>query len=173
MKYPKEYIAYLVEFHCSRDYFECHEILEDYWKENNGGRLDSIWIPFIQTAVALYHHRRQNWSGAERMLQKAINKFKTQKIEVLALGLDHEKLLGLLQQTVHDIRNRRPYQSINLPITDLDLLKTCELSCISLGGFWKKSDLSDRNLIHRHKLRDRSDVIEARKKAILEKKNRK
>lgn len=32
--YPEAYVAFLHEFHTTRDYFECHEILEEYWKED-------------------------------------------------------------------------------------------------------------------------------------------
>ncbi|MEH7501602.1 DUF309 domain-containing protein, partial [Neobacillus drentensis] len=28
--YPTEYIQFLAHFHGDRDYFECHELLEDY-----------------------------------------------------------------------------------------------------------------------------------------------
>lgn len=31
--YPPEYIEFLYHFHCDRDYFECHEILEELWKK--------------------------------------------------------------------------------------------------------------------------------------------
>jgi len=30
--YPEPYLEYLIQFHAERDYFECHEILEEYWK---------------------------------------------------------------------------------------------------------------------------------------------
>ncbi len=61
--YPKAYIDYLVEFHATRDYFECHEILEEYWKEDPPKKRKRYWVGFIQLAVALYHHRRQNTAG--------------------------------------------------------------------------------------------------------------
>ncbi|PAD68333.1 hypothetical protein CHH83_14265, partial [Bacillus sp. 7586-K] len=32
--YDQEYIDFLVHFHCDRDYFECHEILEEHWKKD-------------------------------------------------------------------------------------------------------------------------------------------
>lgn len=37
--YPAEYLEYLVYFHADRDYFECHEILEEYWKEQGMNNL--------------------------------------------------------------------------------------------------------------------------------------
>lgn len=31
--YPTAYIKYLFHFHTDRDYFECHELLEEHWKQ--------------------------------------------------------------------------------------------------------------------------------------------
>ncbi|MCD2486520.1 DUF309 domain-containing protein, partial [Staphylococcus aureus] len=50
--YPKAYIDYLVEFHATRDYFECHEILEEYWKEDPPKKRKRYWVGFIELAVA-------------------------------------------------------------------------------------------------------------------------
>ena len=35
--YPTEYIQFLIHFHGDYDYFECHEILEEYWKTKPRG----------------------------------------------------------------------------------------------------------------------------------------
>lgn len=35
--YPTEYIQFLIHFHGDYDYFECHEILEGYWKTKPRG----------------------------------------------------------------------------------------------------------------------------------------
>lgn len=43
--YPEAYIEYLAEFHGSRDYFECHELLEEHWKKTlreNGNYIGSV-----------------------------------------------------------------------------------------------------------------------------------
>ncbi|KPC99353.1 hypothetical protein LR69_02339 [Geobacillus sp. BCO2] len=66
--YPNAYIEYLVHFHSDRDYFECHEILEEHWKQD--GR-NKGWLVLIQMAVAFYHYRRGNTSGALRLIRRA------------------------------------------------------------------------------------------------------
>ena len=33
-QYPEAYTDYLCYFHGARDYFECHEVMEEYWKEH-------------------------------------------------------------------------------------------------------------------------------------------
>lgn len=68
--YPKPYIDYLVYFHTNRDYFECHEVLEEHWKVADPRHRNVLWVGLIQVAVSLYHHRRSNYVGAERTMKK-------------------------------------------------------------------------------------------------------
>jgi predicted metal-dependent hydrolase len=35
--YPQAYVAYLAEFYGSRNFFECHEIMEEYWNSLAAG----------------------------------------------------------------------------------------------------------------------------------------
>jgi predicted metal-dependent hydrolase len=169
--FPTAYIEYLVHFHGDRDYFECHEVLEEYWKEEERGDRKKHWVAFIQVAVSLYHQRRGNFSGALRMMKNALAIFKEERDVVTALGLDYELLLQLVENRVIDIENQRPYSSISLPIVDEKLMKECEEVCMSRGLIWgSSSNLSDNYLINKHTLRDRSDVIEEREQQKANKK---
>nr|WP_263325852.1 DUF309 domain-containing protein [Neobacillus sp. Marseille-Q6967] len=169
--YPKEYIDYLVHFHGDRDYFECHEILEEYWKQSTDGKKDSIWVGFILLAVSAYHHRRTNDKGAKRTLEKAIHIFSLKDTELDQLGLDKQQLFPLLKQQLSALEKGQSYQSFQLPISDVTLRNLCQAACEKKGFEWgTNSDLKDVNLIHRHKLRDRSDVIEARLTSLKNKK---
>ena len=38
MSYEPLYVAYLVYFNRDRDYFECHEVLEELWLERERDR---------------------------------------------------------------------------------------------------------------------------------------
>jgi uncharacterized protein len=165
--FPKEYIEYLVHFHGDRDYFECHEILEEYWKSVDPRNRKSVWVGFIQIAVANYHFRRGNLNGAYRMLRKAINILKQQSDTVEKLGMDQEKLLELLQNQLTEIKNGTNYNSLTLPITSESLLAHCMARSKELNIHWcSPSDLSNIEIIHRHSRRDRSDVILERNKAL-------
>ncbi|MBA2873301.1 hypothetical protein HNR31_000053 [Anoxybacillus caldiproteolyticus] len=160
MMYPNSYIDYLLHFHTDRDYFECHEILEEHWKQD--GR-KQVWVVLIQIAVALYHHRRGNDRGARRMMQKALSLLEGEKAAIERLGLDYSQLKQQLQHYIERLDKGEPYRSIELPIFDVQLLKTCQMICRERGLVWgKESDLHNEFLLHKHKLRDRSDVIEAR-----------
>ncbi|GGJ59610.1 hypothetical protein GGR02_000846 [Anoxybacillus voinovskiensis] len=158
--YPSAYLEYLYHFHTDRDYFECHELLEEHWKQDGKKH---VWALLIQIAVALYHHRRGNASGAKRMMQKANGLLAQEKDAVRRLGLDEEELARLLKQYIKQIDEGKPYESISLPINDETLLQTCLSLCKQKGGVWgQKSDMANEFLLHKHMLRDRSDVIAAR-----------
>lgn len=168
--YPAQYIEFLVHFNGDRDYFECHEILEEYWKESNDRGKDSIWVGFILLAVSRYHHRRRNFNGAKRTLEKAIKIFSLYNREPILLGLDTDLFFPLLSKLLVQADKEESYQSITLPISDPALLEACIKECQNKGFTWgQDSNLDDESIIHRHKLRDRADVIEERIKALRHK----
>ncbi|MCA1054698.1 DUF309 domain-containing protein [Rossellomorea aquimaris] len=171
MTYPDPYVEYLVYFHGNRDYFECHEVLEEYWKEVDPGNRSSHWVGFIQIAVGLYHYRRDNVRGAKRMITKAITNLKEKQQHVMNLGLDHSSLISILESILDSIDRSLPYKSIDLPITDPLLIKKAVALSEAKGYEWcLPSDLSNMKLIHRHSMRDRSDVITERQNALKKKK---
>ncbi|KHF27432.1 hypothetical protein LR68_03712 [Anoxybacillus sp. BCO1] len=159
--YPKAYIEYLLHFHATRDYFECHEVLEEHWKQTK----EHIWIGLIQLAVGMYHYRRGNIAGAKRMFTKAMRACQKEKQAYEALGIHVEQLVSLLHTYVKRIDDGQPYESICLPIHDISLLHICQQQCDVKGVVWgEKSDMSNEYIIHKHKLRDRSDVVAERER---------
>lgn len=173
MAFPLEYIDFLVHFHGDRDYFECHEILEDYWKEVDSRNKDSVWVGLIQLAVANYHHRRGNFNGALRTLKKAFQIISSNEVLIQQLGLDSNLLLTQIRARVADIEKRHEYQSMNLPIQSNQLLEQCKKRSQELQMAWLlESDLTNNQIVHRHKERDRTNVIEERNQAKQKKTNR-
>jgi hypothetical protein len=165
--YPQEYIQFLTHFHGDRDYFECHEILEELWKRTDLGNKDSSWVGLILLAVSTYHHRRGNYKGAKRTIEKAMKIFETPA----NLGLDFQQLNNLLTSRLALINTDAAYTSFELPICDPALLEVCKKSCASAGFLWgQESDTANISLIHRHKLRDRTDVIRERDQSLKRRK---
>ena len=163
MEYPKAYILYLVHFHGDRDYFECHEILEEHWKAVESKDRTSHWVGLIQIAVALYHERRVNRLGAIRTITKATNNLSYHRNKLEQLGLDVDKLFVLLQQTQERMDARMPYESINLPLIDNQLITLCMDECNKLGLTWKHDHpIINPNIINKHIKRDRSKIIQER-----------
>ncbi|MFC0271532.1 DUF309 domain-containing protein [Metabacillus herbersteinensis] len=168
--YDQAYIDYLVHFHGDRDYFECHEVLEEHWKEDPPKDRKLYWVGLIQIAVGLYHQRRGNFPGAKRMMANAIRILESEEVAIIKLGLHNEKLIGQLKQRFEEITLKKPYRSLNLPISDPELIKLCITSCNKLNLVWcQESNLADLYLVNRHSNRDRSDVIAERDRMLLEK----
>ncbi len=160
--YPAEYLEYLVYFHADRDYFECHEILEEYWKEQGMNNL--VWVGLIQIAVSQYHYRRGNMAGAYKMLYSAISLLEQKQNEVEQLGFHASELLTLLNKNLQSMNDNMPYHSLQLPLKE-PVIKECQSLCSQRGVIWgTTSDLSNEFLLHKHTLRDRSDVVQERSK---------
>ncbi|MBE4910347.1 DUF309 domain-containing protein [Bacillus luteolus] len=171
--YPEAYRQFLFHFHGDRDYFECHEVLEEYWKEDAPPERKQYWVGLIQLAVGLYHQRRENFSGAYRMIKNSLSIIKTEEKMILKLGIDYQKLITLLEERLSEIKLKKPYTSINLPITDNNLLTDCIQNCKKQGLQWGLTNApTDEYIINKHKLRDRSDVIEERDRQMEIKKKR-
>jgi uncharacterized protein len=165
--YPAEYILYLTHFHGDRDYFECHEILEEYWKHVDHGNKNSILVAFIQLAVSNYHYRRGNLKGAKKTLENALKIFSSKNESILSFGLNEQQLFLDIKRRLSDIDHLIPYKSNVLPVTDSLLFQKCQQSCVDRGFIWgTESDMSREDIVHRHKMRDRTSVIEERKLAI-------
>lgn len=171
--YPKEYIQFLAHFHSDRDYFECHEVLEEYWKRTDSGNKSSVLVGLILLAVSTYHHRRCNFIGAKRTLEKAIKIFDTQGCWLKKLGLDPSLLYDLLKKRFSIIEKEEAYTSFDLPICDSLLLEVCREYCKQVELQWgRASDFTNNSLIHRHMLRDRTSVIEERRQSLIMRKGR-
>ncbi len=167
--YPKPYLDYLIYFHVERDYFECHEILEEYWKEQPRGKRQLHWVGLIQLAVGLYHQRRGNRNGARRMFQKAASIIISRTDSLTKLGLNVPALLEQLhrQQQMLDHHNQA-FIDINLPLSEESLLLACKDRCREMGIEWRISNSSpNESLIHKHTRRDRSDVVAERARQLV------
>ncbi|WP_166241586.1 DUF309 domain-containing protein [Paenibacillus turpanensis] len=174
MQLIKEYVDYLVSFHAERDYFECHEIMEEFWKEHPEHPNRIGWLMLIQVAVGAYHARRGNLPGARKMWGAALEKVSGGGVDFEAMALDGARLEADLRERLAELaaageeaeRDYR-YREMDLPLADAQLAEVCRREAEQRGLIWgAPSDMSRRELIDRHTLRDRSDVIEARREEL-------
>jgi uncharacterized protein len=164
-EYPDAYYSYLIQFHATRDYFECHELLEEYWKKHSQDNRSALWVGLIGVAVGQYHERRGNLRGAAKSYSHALGRLEGHGLA--ELGLDSGKLMQLLEERREAAEKALPYRDMMLPLADQTLLETCLKLCREQGLEWgAPSPMENAELIHRHKLRDRSDVIAARADAL-------
>ena len=162
MNLPREYIQFLVHFHGDRDFFECHEILEEYWKQNDHPEYKNVWHGLIQVAVGSYHHRNGKLAGAAKMYEAAIHNLAPEISKLHSLHIDSTHLLNELEHRTH----LPAYEDYNFSLTNADLMAVCEQICTDSGFVWKSvSPMDNPLIIEKHLHRDRSEVVAARERA--------
>ena len=55
-----------------REFYECHEVLEDLWMET-AGKERPYYQGLIQTATAFFHLENGNWDGSRRLFQTGLD----------------------------------------------------------------------------------------------------
>jgi predicted metal-dependent hydrolase len=168
---PAAIIEYLIHYHGSRDWFECHEILEDYWKRHPDAANADTLVGLIQVAVGMYHERRGNRAGAAKMLRSSLSKLDPRQLE--ELGLDGTRLAALVRERLDALEavtpadcGRNGFAEMDLPFADPELEAYCRRQSEARGWSWKRpSPLHEDALIHRHTRRDRTDVVREREES--------
>ena len=65
------FIRFLVLFNRDRDYYECHDVMEELWLEEGRSR---FLQGLLQVAVGLHHYENENYTGAAKLLRAALEK---------------------------------------------------------------------------------------------------
>jgi predicted metal-dependent hydrolase len=81
--YDRLYVDFIYYFNIERDYFECHEVMEELWLEE--GR-KPLYQGLLQIAVGLYHHWNGNVGGSIKLFSQGIDKL--QHFPSPTLGID-------------------------------------------------------------------------------------
>jgi predicted metal-dependent hydrolase len=155
VNYPEAYIEYLEYYHGARDYFECHEVLEEYWKEHPDSPYRVTWVGLIQLAVAMYHQRRGNWMGAIKMLSSAIRMLDDDDLGQLGITASQLKLLMNERLLMLERNTQLVFQDINIPFIDVTLEE-------QMTKIRTDDKVTDPYILNKHTLRDRSSVIRTR-----------
>jgi len=145
--FKQAFSDYIIHFHVYRDYFECHEIMEDAWKQKSQFTKQDPEVALIMLATAMYHLRRHNKRGTHTLLKKTIQLLKINKT-FLSEYLD----ISILIEQITDIQKDLTYYPITLPV----------IEAIDIKNYYEPTQA----IIHKHKLRDRTEVIQARNMAL-------
>lgn len=111
--YEGLYVEFIYYFNVERDYFECHEVMEELWLEE--GR-SPVFQGLLQIAVGLYHYRNGNVSGSIKLFSQGINKLQDQP-EVL-YGI---RLGKLVEDARLYVRRLERLAQEPFPFYDLDI----------------------------------------------------
>lgn len=162
--YPFEYKLFLAHFHGTRDFFECHEILEEFWIDQNK---ETRWLALIQLAVAIYHERQENIRGSHKLYRKVQMHMLMEPELFNDLSIDKEILSLQIENRLKTLENNGRYEPFNLPVLDEELLMECRNITASWNAEWKYNDQNAPDTLRfKHRLRDRSQVIADRKSSL-------
>ena len=150
------FIQYIIHFNSNEDYFECHEVGEDYWKDVAPKDKMHPLAGWIQMAVGMYHWRRSNFPGALRSFIRA--KDKLSDAGVWREGVDNEMLANQLSGSIEAVTARREFRPYCLPVVSEELAQAVRQHSADNPG----QVLDAHFIMHKHRLRDRTSIINLR-----------
>ena len=161
--FHRNYIDFFVYFNGNEDYFECHEVFEELWKEVAPRDKEHVLVGFIQIATGLYHWRRGNLKGAERSIQKGIKFIEQSEPSVYTTPIELKNMIQKSKKALCSIQNSEKFIPFSITFKDEALAKLVAQKIENLPA-------SDPYFIrHKHMLRDRSTIIAERNNRLAAK----
>ncbi len=100
-----------LELFNEKDFFECHEVIEDLWLETPSDDPNrDLYKGVIQAAAAIYQWQREIMSGAHGLHKTSVKYLKP--YEPAALGLNVEKMVKEMNAFFKDFDEK------NLPVLE-------------------------------------------------------
>ncbi len=150
------FVQFLKEFNRTFDYFECHELLEEYWKEVAPGNKEHPAAVLVLLSTSMYHWRRGNLAGAFKTMRTFVSRFEHLSNSPFNQFIDVEQLREDARQSLSSIENKESFRRF------LILVKDPELQDLIEQG--DQSNVDIEFLTHKHMLRDRSEILSEREK---------
>ncbi len=126
------FVQFLYYFNIERDYFECHEVMEELWLDKNR---HPLYQGLLQVAVGLYHHRNGNRGGSIKLFSQAIDKL--ERYPGYDLGIDLDKLLEDSKKYLIKLEqfDQVPFEfyDLDIIIVDKELVREVELLISNKG----------------------------------------
>lgn len=154
------FIEYCAYFNGNADYFECHEVLEEYWKDIAPREKLHPLVGYVQLATSMYHWRRANFPGAQRMMSKAISNFEQNQGSEFFELIDSKNLQKIMDHQLQKITAGEPFTHFTLPI----LHEPLQQLVVKKIGELPPSDV--QFIFNKHMLRDRTEILEARRHSL-------
>lgn len=154
------FVKFIIYFNKNQDFFECHEVLEDYWKSIPNVTKDHPLTGYILLSTGMYHWRRGNTIGAHRTLEKAIERMTrlAEEYPGFSDGINFDELCENVNQAIEHIETGQSFASFPIEVTSPAIAALITKITPSMELLPFESD----TVIHKHMLRDRSDIIRIR-----------
>lgn len=163
-------LQFFNELIIKQDYFECHEIMEEAWKDKGKFTKEDPEVFMVLIVTGEYHYRRDNVIGATTSYKRALKLYEQHRYDVGEFGFKDELVDMLRERYIHLADT--PFVPLQYPVEDwvyegLYQLHGAEFESytaftLSLLERFEK----DETIVDKHKLRDREEVIEARLEAL-------
>lgn len=101
-------------------YFECHELLEDAWREALGEERQFLQ-GLIMLSVAMYHVAAENYIGAVNLFEKGLARLEPFLPE--RDGLDLDELTGVSRVALDKARRGLAGEAVNWTEEDIPSMK--------------------------------------------------
>ena len=161
--------AFYNELIIKQDYFECHEIAEEYWKSKGEFSKHDVEVFLVQVSTGEYHYRRGNFKGALKCYKKARRLLELHDYSPEDIGMTSE-LPEFLAARGLAIMKEEPFTPPHFPLNknmrnNLRAMLDSEMDEAQFEEYLISHHITDEDIIHKHLTRDRSAVIAARDKA--------
>lgn len=118
--YHRLYVEFIYFFNVERDYYECHEVMEEYWMSEGKNK----WLQaLLQVAVGLHHFRNGNVRGSIKLLEQAMEKHNEHWDG--KLGIDKQSLFAEVKEYLVRLYQYEdhpfPFYDLTISITDPEL----------------------------------------------------
>ncbi|MEI4768436.1 DUF309 domain-containing protein [Psychrobacillus sp. FJAT-51614] len=152
------FVQFLKEFNVTHDYFECHEVLEEYWKEIAPKQKNHPLTALILMSTSMYHWRRGNNPGALKTMRTCIKRLSETSDSSFYETIDYSNLIQNTTNTLTLMQENAPFQPFFITIKNPQLM-----SLVHNLNIINNHDINF--LIHKHMLRDRSEILKEREKS--------
>ena len=157
------FVQFIVYFNENQDYFECHEVLEELWKKHEPLDKEHWLVTLILLSTGLYHWRRGNIKGAKKTLFNAQSRLLRMK-HFPSVPFSWEQLSYELNASLHRLQKGEHFTPFHLTIEEEHTIRSYQ----QMKKIIPLHDKQDPFLVHKHTLRDRTDVINERERAKKE-----
>lgn len=154
------FVKFIIYFNDNQDFFECHEVLEDYWNNIPTRTKEHPLTSYILLSTGMYHWRRGNTTGALRTIKKAQYKMASMVSAApeFTEGIDFDDLLRNIDKAALSIEANRPFKSFPIKVLSAEI----QQQVINAAATMELLPRGSEAIIHKHLLRDRTEIIRIR-----------
>ena len=163
-------IEFFNELIIKQDYFECHEIMEDAWKDKENFTKTDAEVFIVLIVTGEYHYRRDNIIGATTSYKRALKLYEDHQYDLSEFGFE-DGFIDKIEKRYHEIP-KNSFVPMQFPIQDWvweALYNAHESEFDSFSQFMTTMLANFETAVHithKHSMRDRSDVIQKRLEAL-------